>query len=224
LGALRRGRDERGIGFIAEYKRASPSLGDIDLSLGPEEAIEAYSGADCLSVLTERDFFKGDLDYLRSFAPSGKPLLRKDFLFHPLQLRDTALYPASAALLMAGLLPDPKGLSGLLELARSLGLCPVLEVFGPSELDLARAAGASLIQVNARDLSSLSLDLENSLALIRSSPPREGEFWIAASGVRQPGDLRRLAKAGYGAALVGTALMSSGRPRETLQAFLGACL
>ncbi len=203
---------------IAEYKRASPSRGEINLGLTPEDVAERYAraGAAALSVLTEEVYFQGRLAFLSAMTGPGLPLLRKDFLFHPLQVAETATTPASALLLIARMFGDARGLRGLREQAEGLGLEAVVEVFDEADLDLAREAGATLIQVNNRDLDRLtvSLDVSRRLAPAR----REGEFWISASGVSEPAQVRALAGLGFGAVLVGTSLMSSPEPGAALAA------
>ncbi|MDR3135027.1 MAG: indole-3-glycerol-phosphate synthase [Deltaproteobacteria bacterium] len=219
--ALARGRAGRGLGLIAEYKRASPSMGDINLALAPEEAALAFGAADCLSVLTEEAYFKGSLGFLGRVAFAGKPILRKDFVFDPVQILETAETPASAVLLMARLTPDLGLLKGLREAAESQGLEPVVEVFGLAELEMAREAGARLIQFNSRDLRSLAVDKESSFSLALAYPPAPGELYIAASGINGPGQLADVARKGFGAALVGTCLMSAPDPGEALESLLG---
>ncbi|MDR1049836.1 MAG: indole-3-glycerol-phosphate synthase [Deltaproteobacteria bacterium] len=221
LAALERGRAARGLGVVAEYKRASPSLGDINLALSPEEAAREYARADCVSVLTEGAYFKGELDFVRRAAAAGAgPILRKDFLFHPLQVLETAGTPASAVLLIVRLTPDPALLKELAGLAVSRGLEPVVEVHGPGELETARRSGARLIQFNSRDLKSLEVDRRAALNLAGGERPLPGEFFIAASGVMSGSDLFEAAGAGFGAVLVGTALMSAEKPSERLDGML----
>jgi indole-3-glycerol phosphate synthase len=208
--AIRQGAAARGLAVIAEYKRASPSLGDIDLAMGPEAAAEAFRAADCLSVLTEGDHFKGELGFIgRAATVFGGPILRKDFILSPLQVEATAATEASAVLLIVRLTPDPGLLGDLIAAAEGLGLAAVVEIFGSPELGAARRAGATIIQVNARDLGDLSLDAGRARDLIRASRPDPSEIWIAASGLRAPGDLQKAAESGYHAALVGSALMGA---------------
>ena len=161
---------------IAEYKRASPSKGEINLVAKPEQiALEyAHAGAAAISVLTEDQYFKGDFDFL--FKMRGKifsggldhnlPLLRKDFLFHPLQIKQTAASPASAYLLIVRML-NLNLLKELIELGRKYGLEAVVEVFDQRDLELAQAAGAEIIQVNNRDLQHLDVNLDNSRQLFK---------------------------------------------------------
>ncbi|MBG0776116.1 MAG: indole-3-glycerol-phosphate synthase [Desulfovibrionaceae bacterium] len=211
-----------GIAVIAEYKRASPSKGVINLELTPGDVARAYAraGADCLSVLTEADHFQGDLEFLDRMRPTGLPMLRKDFLLDPLQVRRTAATPASALLLIARMFDDADGLATLLELAASFGIESVVEIFDRRDLTLARRAGARIIQVNNRDLDTLETSLDVSLSLIVERRP--SELWISASGVTRPEDLVLLREAGFGAALVGTFLMQGGDPEAALKHLLGA--
>ena len=207
------------VAVIAEYKRASPSEGDINLETGPEEAAAAYAaaGAGALSVLTESEYFKGDISYLARMTGPGLPLLRKDFLSHPLQVEYSAATPAAAVLLIARMLDD-EALRELLRRCADFGLCPVTEVFNEQDLRRARAAGASVIQVNNRDLETLRVDTDLSRRLIAGK--KAGEFWITASGIRGHDDLRAAAALGFDAALIGTSLMRGGNPGAALAAML----
>lgn len=207
---------------IAEFKRASPSRGDILLDFPPEEAALGYAegGAACLSVLTEETYFKGTLGYLKRMAGPGLPLLRKDFIFDPLQVTATAATPASALLLIVRLTPDAARLRALREQAEAAGMDAVVEIFDEADLALARESGARLIQVNARDLDTLKVDRAACLRLAARRAPADGEVWIAASGMSEAAHLRQAADAGYQAALVGSSLMSGGAPGVALKALL----
>lgn len=205
--------------LIAEYKRASPSRGELNMRTTPEEAAAAYAeaGAGAMSVLTEETYFKGEVSFLDRAAGPGLPLLRKDFIFHPLQVDQTAATPASAMLLIVRMLDEP-GLRGLLARARSFGLESVVEIFDTADLALARKAGAEIIQVNNRDLDRLVVDMAVSRRLIREK--RGGEFWITASGIDAPEQLENLLASGFDAALVGSSLMRDGDPGQALRALL----
>ncbi|MDR1576963.1 MAG: indole-3-glycerol-phosphate synthase [Deltaproteobacteria bacterium] len=220
LASLRRARQSRGLAIIAEYKRASPSLGDIDLELSPTAAAASYEAADAISVLTEETFFKGSLSFLETLALAGKPLLRKDFIFDPLQVSATALTKAAAILLIVRLTPEPELLTKLVEQAWLLNLEPVVEVFGPRDLALARDSGARIILVNSRDLETLRVDLDGPLKLIKNFPPQPQELWIAASGLKTAEDLARARAAGFGAVLLGSALMGAKDSKMALNALI----
>jgi len=207
------------LAVIAEYKRASPSKGDINLAATPEQAARAYAaaGAGAISVLTEREYFKGDIGFLERMTAPGLPLLRKDFILHPLQVEQTAAVPASALLLIVRMLDDPM-LRNLLRRCRELGLEAVAEVCDGDDLQRAQAAEASIIQVNNRDLDSLRVDLGLSRRL--AACKRNGEFWITASGISCREDLTGLLNLGFDAALVGSSLMEGGDLGQKLTVLL----
>jgi indole-3-glycerol phosphate synthase len=202
---------------IAEYKRASPSRGVINLDLTPADAARIYAdgGAACFSVLTEGPHFQGDLRFLADMAFAGRPMLRKDFLLDPLQVAETAATPASALLLIMRLFDGAGAVRGMLHACGRFGLEAVCEVFDESDLDLARWAGAEIIQVNNRDLDRLVTDLGTS----RRLAPRKqaGELWISASGLDAPEQLEEMAGLGFDAVLIGTSLMSRPDPGAALK-------
>ena len=208
------------VAVIAEYKRASPSAGDINLGLSPEAvaAMYAASGAAAISVLTEETYFKGSLDYLETISGAGLPMLRKDFLLHPLQVAATAATKASALLLIVRMLPGDE-LSDMLRLTYDLGLEAVVEIFDEADLERAEAAGARIIQVNNRDLDTLKTDLGVARRLaVRKRP---GRIWIAASGIKTRADVLNMASLGYNAVLVGTSIMAEADPGAALAALAG---
>ena len=224
IAALQRREAGVPLTVIAEFKQASPSRGPICRSLTVEEAARQYvaAGAGAPSILTEWRFFAGELDFLGRAAACcpGTPLLRKDFIFDPLQVRATAATPAAALLLIVALTPDAALLRRLREQAESLGMQAVVEVCGKKDLVLARESGARIIQVNARDLDTLRVDRQACLELARQCPPERGEIWIAASGMDRREHLEEAARAGFSAALVGTALRQEGQPGAALRRLL----
>ncbi|MEI6646184.1 MAG: indole-3-glycerol-phosphate synthase [bacterium] len=207
------------ISIIAEYKRASPSRGVINAHITPSEIARLYTegGAQAISVLTEQKYFGGELAFLHEIAQyTHLPLLRKDFIFDELQVRDTATTPASAMLLIVALTPDASQLRDLRQLAESFGIEAVVEIFNEAELETAREAGARIIQVNNRNLETLAMDMSTTLRLIRHRLPNER--WIAASGIDSHEALTRLS--GYDAALIGSALMSDENPKQALASII----
>jgi indole-3-glycerol phosphate synthase len=208
-------------GIIAEYKRASPSKGDINLGVPPRRACEGYAlaGACALSILTESRYFKGDLAFLAEVAPVGLPLLRKDFIVDPLQVEATAATPASAILLIVRMFEDQDDLAYLHGQCIALRLEPVVEVFDERDLDRAKEIGAHIIQVNNRDLDTLATDLNRCLDMVRRK--EEGEIWIGASGISTPEQVRELRAAGLDALLIGTALMQNENPGRGLAELAG---
>jgi len=201
---------------IAEYKRASPSKGEINATLSPGDVASQYAkaGAAALSVLTEETYFKGRLEFLDAMTDVGLPLLRKDFIFHALQIRETAAFPASALLLIARMLENANELGELLALTHDLGLEAVTEVFDENDLEKAVQAGATIIQVNNRDLATLKVDLGVSRRMIGKK--RAHEIWISASGIQTGLDIAGLTDLGFDAVLIGTSLMAQGEPGTAL--------
>jgi indole-3-glycerol phosphate synthase len=228
--------------IVAEYKRASPSRGNINLTLTPEDAARCYAeaGAAAMSVLTEQHCFGGDLSFLARAAgefskvskvsEAGKigkinkklPLLRKDFIFHPLQVAATAETPASALLVIVRMLNDEE-LTEILDACEACGLEPVCEIFSENDLERLRARGRKIpvVQVNNRDLDTLETDF--SLSLSRGLIPRkrEGELWISASGCRERRQIEEMEALGFDAFLAGTFLMESGDPAAALSLLAG---
>lgn len=214
------------IRVIAEYKRASPSRGVIRPDLTPEEVAEEYvkGGASALSILTEKQFFQGDMDFLRRAGEclenKNIPLLRKDFIYHPIQIVETAKTRASAILLIVRCIPDADKLRDFRLLAQKYNLEAVVEVFDKKDLEIARESGARVIQANARDLDSLRVSREACLKLLAENPARPHEKWIAASGIEKPEHLKAAADAGYDACLIGSALMEKPSPGNALKELL----
>jgi len=202
---------------IAEYKRASPSRGVINLDLTPADVARMYAegGAAAFSVLTERAHFQGDLRFLTDMAFAGRPMLRKDFLLDPLQVIETAATPASALLLIMRLFDKAEGVREMLDACRLYELEAVCEVFSEADLALARESGAEIIQVNNRDLDTLATDLGTSRRL--AGHRQQGELWISASGLDAPKQLEEMADLGFDAVLIGTSLMGQTNPGEALK-------
>lgn len=205
---------------IAEFKRSSPSAGVINDRLAAADVARQYAagGATCMSVLTEETYFTGHVRDLSAAATAGIPLLRKDFIFDELQVRQTFATPASAMLLIVALTPDAGRLRALRELAETRGIHAVVEVFTERELDMARESGARIIQVNARNLETFRTDRAEGLKLAAHRLPQE--CWIAASAMQTRVHLDEAAAAGYNAALIGTALMTGASPLANLTRIL----
>ena len=215
---LQAGHDERpfrealirpGVSLIAEHKRRSPSAGTIREGVSLEEVVGAYEGAGAaaLSVLTEGPNFGGSLDDLRmARAASSLPLLRKDFVVDRYQLFEAVAAGADAVLLIVAAL-GPDELGALYREARSLGLGVLVEVHDTDELSAAVDAGAEIIGINNRDLTTLTVDLARTFELAPLVP--EGAIVVAESGFSRRGELEQLREAGVHAVLIGEALMRS---------------
>lgn len=202
--ALRRAGE---VAVIAEIKRRSPSAGWIREELSVAEASSSYSagGAAALSVLTDRDYFGGSLDALRTARSAvALPILRKDFIIDPVQLWEARAAGADAALLIVRILDDAL-LADLFGLARDLGLGILVEVHTGEELERALRAGATVVGINSRDLDTFRTDLGVALSLAGRVPA--DRVVVAESGIRGPGDVDRVGEAGADAVLVGESLM-----------------
>lgn len=196
-----------GLSVIAEIKRRSPSAGPLAEELDPAQVAGDYAagGAACLSVLTDTDFFGGSpADLSEAREASGLPVLRKDFVVSEADVCDTRLMGADAVLLIVAALSADE-LTRLSALSRRLGLDALVEVHDERELAVAVDAGATIIGVNQRDLSSFEVDTERAERLAGRIPA--GVVSVAESGVRGPAGAKRLARAGFDAVLVGESLV-----------------
>jgi indole-3-glycerol phosphate synthase len=211
-----------GTRIIAEFKRASPSLGDIDVAADPAERARMYEegGAAAMSVLCEGPRFKGSPEDLRRAKGAAEiPLLAKDFISTKERLVEVRDAGASAALLIVRYLDDAL-LAELLAETRALGMDALVEAHTAEEIARAVKVGADIIGVNCRDLETLSVDLAVSERLLGEIP--DGIVRVAESGVRTRADIERLAAAGADAFLVGTTLMKSSDPVRQLRSLTGS--
>ncbi len=192
---------------IAEIKKASPSAGLIANDFDPAKIARSYesAGAAALSVLTDRQFFRGSLDDLVTARLATRlPVLRKDFTLDRYHLLQASARRADCILLIVAVLDDEE-LRELLAAAKELRLDALVEVHDGSELERALAAGADLVGVNNRNLKTMEVSLQTSLELAREFP--EDVLRISESGIRTNRDLRTLLDAGYQGFLVGESLM-----------------
>jgi indole-3-glycerol phosphate synthase len=207
--------------IIAEYKRRSPSKGNIREDLRPAEAGSLYqnAGACAISVLTEKHFFGGSIGDLREIrAATALPLLRKDFIIHPVQIFEGAEAGADAILLIAGALDD-ETLGKLRSIAEEeLGLDALVEVHTKEEMERAANCRAQLIGINNRDLATFEVSLSTSEALVRYAP--EKALLISESGLSSGDELSRLRTLGFDGFLIGGSLMQSDNPGDALRKLL----
>jgi indole-3-glycerol phosphate synthase len=211
-----------GMQFIAECKRASPSAGSLSRETDWTERARSYArgGAAALSVLTERDHFHGAPEHLREAAAAGLPTLRKDFLLDESMVLESALLGADAVLLLPVILDDAT-LERLFACASELGLASLVEVHDERELERALRLAPDVVGVNARDLTTLAVDLATVERLLPLVPA--GIVRVAESGLRSEADVVRVRRAGADAALVGEALMRASDPAALLASWKEAC-
>lgn len=208
--------------IIAEIKQASPSEGNIR-EVDPVEVAKIYAqkGACAISVLTEENYFKGSLEFLKRVKEAvSLPLLRKDFIVHELEIWEAKAYGADAVLLIARLL-DRYQLRDFIDTSLGLGLTPLVEVFEERELEKFVHYYKDMVGVNNRDLETLRVDLSVSQRVIPLLKGEGVKCAVAESGINQREDIERLQRAGADAFLIGTSLMRSPNPGEKLRSLLG---
>ena len=196
-----------GIRLIAEVKKASPSKGVIRVDFDPVKIAGIYqeSGADCISVLTERKFFQGSLDYLGQIRKAvSLPLLRKDFIIDEYQIYEARAAGADAILLIAACL-EKQQIEDFLGIAGQSGLDVLVESHTYKELDRSLLAGARLVGINNRDLSTFAVSLQTTIELLKDIPG--DRTVVSESGINTRDDVMKLQKAGVDAILVGESLM-----------------
>jgi indole-3-glycerol phosphate synthase len=214
-----------GINLIAEFKRKSPSAGDI--LTGPlegatvEEIIAGYqvAGAAAISVLTDTTWFGGSLDDLAAaHAVATVPILRKEFVVDRLQVHEARAAGADAVLLIAECLDDCQ-LRSLHAEVLSLGMTPLVELHSGEHLPRVLEIGATVIGINNRDLHSMTTRIDHVLELRDRVP--ESCTLVAESGIRTREDVLRLEAAGIDAMLVGESLLKTADPSAAAAALLG---
>ncbi len=204
--------------IISEIKKASPSRGVLVENFKPPAIARMYAsgGAAALSVLTDGEFFQGNLEDLeRARDAVAIPVLRKDFTIDEVQVLEAAAHGADAILLIAAVL-DLSTMRRFRELAAKSGMAALVEVHDEAELDAALGSGAEIIGVNNRDLRTFEVRLETSLKLAEKIPA--GVVKVAESGIATANDVRILRAAGFDAFLVGEHLMKSEDPSAALRA------
>jgi indole-3-glycerol phosphate synthase len=211
----------QGSNIIGEIKRASPSRGDIRIDLDAERQARSYerAGAAAISVLTEQAFFRArpdDLQRVRSAV--SLPVLRKDFIILPYQIYETAAMGADAVLLIVRAL-SREMLKDLLDLCREMLLDALVEVHSAEEMAEATWAGASLIGINNRDLSSFQTDLQTSMRLARQI--QDGQIAVSESGIHERRQVESLLAAGIWNFLIGESLVRAPDPEAFLRELLG---
>ena len=194
--------------IIAEVKKASPSLGDINLDVDIVQQTQTYeaNGAVMISVLTDEVFFKGHLDYLREISSQVEiPTLNKDFIIDEKQIIRARNAGATVILLIIAALSEER-LKELYDYATNLGLEVLVETHNLAELEVAHRLGAQIIGVNNRNLTTFEVDLQTSVDLAKYF--KDDCFYISESAIFTEEDAKRVAPY-FNGILVGTALMQA---------------
>ena len=214
-------RNSGSIRLIAELKKASPLDGVIRQDFDPITIASIYEkrAVDAISVLTEEDYFQGELEYLLEVKKvTDRPLLRKDFIFDEYQIYESKANRADAILLIASIL-DKHQAAEYLHLVEELGLSVLFEVHDFKELEMALLINAGIIGINNRDLKTSSIDLNTTLELKKEIPLNK--IVVSESGIKTREDVRRLEDAGIDSILVGTVFLQAGDIGEKIGELMG---
>ena len=215
-GALRAKIAKGQAAVIAEVKKASPSKGVLRANFEPADIAQSYMEGDgkvsaaCLSVLTDRQFFQGQPDYLKQArASTTLPVLRKDFMVDAYQIYESRAMGADAILLIAACLDDAQ-MADFEAIARSLDMAVLVEVHDRAELERALQLKTRLVGINNRNLRTFEVTLDTTLGMLKDVPA--DRLLVTESGILKPADVKTMRDAGVHAFLVGEAFMRADDP------------
>ncbi|MBP7503493.1 MAG: indole-3-glycerol phosphate synthase TrpC [Aquabacterium sp.] len=215
-GALRARIAKGQAAVIAEVKKASPSKGVLRANFEPADIAQSYMEGDgkvsaaCLSVLTDRQFFQGQPDYLKQArASTTLPVLRKDFMVDAYQIYESRAMGADAILLIAACLDDAQ-MADFEAIARSLDMAVLVEVHDRAELERALQLKTRLVGINNRNLRTFEVTLDTTLGMLKDVP--QDRLLVTESGILKPADVKTMRDAGVHAFLVGEAFMRADDP------------
>lgn len=215
-GALRAKIAKGQAAVIAEVKKASPSKGVLRANFEPADIAQSYMEGDgkvsaaCLSVLTDRQFFQGQPDYLKQArASTTLPVLRKDFMVDAYQIYESRAMGADAVLLIAACLDDAQ-MADFEAIARSLDMAVLVEVHDRAELERALKLKTPLVGINNRNLRTFEVTLDTTLGMLKDVPA--DRLLVTESGILKPADVKTMRDAGVHAFLVGEAFMRADDP------------
>lgn len=204
---------------ISEFKRKSPSKGELASNLDPRTMAVSYAqgGAAAMSVLTDQQYFGGSVaDLQNARAAMSIPVLRKDFIIDEVQIYESRAIGADAILLILAAIAEDSLLMDLQSLAQSLGMSVLVEAHSADEVERAIALDVEILGVNARNLADFAEDREGVAALASQIP--SGFVAVAESAIRSLEDAAKMADAGFNAVLVGEALVRHPDPSSLVAA------
>lgn len=228
LRSMRKSLERSMSGIISEFKRKSPSKGWIHADAEPSDVIPRYaaSGAAAISILTDKKYFGGDLEFIRMVRPLvNTPILRKDFIIDEYQLYEARLMGADAVLLIASDLTVGR-VRELTTKAHELGLEVLLEVHDPFELRyVAEVPDVDMLGVNNRALGTFHTDVQHSFDIAEAMKETVADLevkplLISESGISDPSVVRRLRAAGFRGFLIGENFMKNEDPGQALADFI----
>ena len=208
--------------LIAEYKRRSPSAGEIRADLDVADVVRAYErgGAAAVSILTEERHFGGSLEDLRRARDATDlPILRKDFTIDPYQLFEAKAFGADAVLLVVGALKK-RDLASLYDMARDLELDAIVEVHDEDELEQALEIDCDVVGINNRNLEDFSVSLDTTFDLLTDVPA--GKTVVSESGISAREQIEELERRGVDAVLIGEAVMRAPDPEAAVRDLAGS--
>jgi indole-3-glycerol phosphate synthase len=211
----------KGIHIIAEVKKASPSKGLIDPNFDYMKVARDYemAGVDCVSCLTEPDYFKGSDEIFMEIRRALKtPMIRKDFTVDEYMIYQAKLMGADCILLICAILDD-EALMSYYKLADSLGLSVLVETHDEEEMERALKIGARMIGVNNRNLKDFTVDIGNSIRLRKMVP--ENVIFVAESGIKTREDIKELEDCGTNGVLIGETFMRAADKAKELKLLKG---
>lgn len=208
------------VNIIAEVKKGSPSKGVIRDDFNPIKIADQYieNGASAISVLTDEPFFMGSLEYLDQISKiSAVPLLRKDFLVDPYQVKEAKAFGADAVLIIVNIVLDTQ-MNELLSAAKEFGLDALVECYDEADFDRVDFSKVDILGVNNRDLKTFAVDVHRGISLLKKAP--SGTTLVSESGLSSVQDMQLLFDNGIHSALMGEYFMKQDNPGKVLKDLL----
>lgn len=208
------------VSIIAEVKKASPSKGIIRPDFAPVDIALRYEegGASAISVLTDEPFFKGELSYLNAISKRVQlPLLRKDFIIDPYQIKEAKAYGADAVLIIVAI-TEGHQLTELQHAAKEFGLDALVECYDQHDFDRLDFGLTDILGVNNRNLKNFEVDVHRGISILQQAP--EGTVLVSESGLSSGKDLAQLKKEGIHSALIGEYFMRQDDPGQAVKNLL----
>lgn len=208
------------VSIIAEVKKASPSKGIIRNDFDPVDIALRYEekGASAISVLTDKPFFKGDLEYLSAISKRVElPLLRKDFIVDPFQIKEARAYGADAVLIIVAI-TDGSQLHELIAATKEFGLFALVECYDQEDFDRINFDEVDILGVNNRDLKYFNVDVHRGISILKQAP--KGTVLVSESGISTGEDIALLKREGIHSALIGEHFMRQADPGVAISELL----